>query len=145
MKRRMTIVGLAVIASVVAGYSGYLFGAMRGGARAARSSNTASLVYFTAIHKALANQEYAKAKLAAEMAVDGHVGILRILDTTAHSNLYYAWPWATADPLAEANQKILRTTREYFLALPAALRPQTRQFLAAIDNPATDHRYLYSP
>jgi len=134
MKKRMVIVVLALVICLVVGYVGYVAGATRGGARAARSANTDSLLYYTSIHKALAAQKYDEAKNRAEGAVDGHIRVLRLLDTTPSSRLFYAWPWAAADPAVDARRRILRETREYFLALPGTLEPQTREFLTALSS-----------
>ncbi|MBT7055006.1 MAG: hypothetical protein HN976_07950 [Lentisphaerae bacterium] len=132
MKKRLVTIVLAVLVCFAVGYVGYVVGATRGGPRAARSANTDSLVYFRSIHEKLAAKEYDRAKDVAEMAVDGHIGLLRLLDTTPNSRLFYAWPWAAVGSATEARQKSLRETSEYFLALPGALKPQTREFLTAL-------------
>jgi hypothetical protein len=132
MKKRIVIVTLAMLACLVVGYVGYVVGATRGGARAARSSNTDSLLYFTSIHKLLTAEEFGRAKDTAEMAVDGHIGALRQLDADARSALIYAWPWAAADPAVGARQKVISETRKYFLSLPGVLEPQTREFLTEV-------------
>ena len=129
MKKKIVIVVLALVGAVAIGYVGYVVGATSGGTMAARSANKDSLAYFTSIHKALEAEKYERAKHTVETAVDGHVGVLRLLDSKRKSRLHYAWPWSAIKPAEEARQKVMKNAKQHFLTTPGTLETETVEFL----------------
>src|SRR4051812_3540358 len=88
------IVWTGIIIFILTGLTGsFLAGSLYASSRAMSTGHTASLVYFSAIHKDLAQQNYEHAQRMLSAAVDSHVGVVREVQSKPWRCLEYALPW----------------------------------------------------
>ena len=130
---KITRLQLIALAGAVCGVfaAGFLAGGTYASTRAVRTDNTASLMYFACIHEALERQDYARAAILTNTAVDSHVGVLQQLAAGPWPvRSFYALPWTQTQDSATTGD-ILSHVRRSYEGQPQQLQADTRGFLVA--------------
>ena len=129
MKRNI----LLITAALALGISAYLLGLAQGTNRGVKGSNTASILFFTAIHQALQHGDTQKAIKLSEDAIATHAGVIQTVEDHPQAGLYFLLPWM-GDPLVSHSNDILANTSKYLQAYPQAVPAETISFLGRYSN-----------
>jgi len=125
MKRNI----LLIVGALAIGMSVYLLGLAQGTNRGVKGSNSASILFFTGIHRSLINGDIPAALKLAEDGIATHAGVIETAEDHPGSALVFLYPWM-GDPLADSYKKILGGTYVYLSGYPEAVPPDTTNFLA---------------
>ncbi len=125
MKRNI----LLLFGALVIGISFYLLGLAQGTNRGVKGSNSASILFFTAIHRSLKASDIPAAIKLAEDGIATHAGVIQTAEDHPGSALVFLYP-SMGDPLADSYKKILGGTYVYLSAYPQTVPPDTTDFLA---------------
>ncbi len=125
MKRKVVLlVGAAAI-----GATCYLVGLAHGTNRGVKGSNSASISYFTAIHRSLNTGDLAGAQKLAVEGIATHAGVIQTAEDHPASALVFLYPWM-GDPLMDTYKKTLGGTYVYLRSFPRVVPPDITDFLA---------------
>ena len=125
MKRNMLIILGAIAIAVFC----YLFGLAQGTNRGVKGSNSASMVFFTGIHRYLKDGQTERAIKLSEDAIATHAGAIQTAEDRPSASLLFLYPWM-GDVLTENYRRILGGTYIYLTAYPQAVPSGTTEFLA---------------
>jgi len=125
MKRNI----LLIVVVIAIGIACYLVGLAQGTNRGVKGSNSASILFFTGIHRSLKEGDIQRAIKLSEDGIATHAGVIQTAEDRPMSSLVFLYPWM-GDPLAENYRKILGGTHAYLLAYPDAVPSETTDFLA---------------
>ena len=104
---------IAAFTALIFGISGYLLGGYNGVTRMVRDSNCATLMWLTAIDKALQQENIDRAKKLTFQATDATFGVLEKIDTTPESALLPLVPW-DAFNIKAFNEQIATRAKQHF-------------------------------
>ncbi len=125
MKRNI----LLIFGALVIVISSYLLGLAQGTNRGVKGSNSASILFFTGIHRSLKAGDLASALKLAEDGIATHAGVIQTAEDHPRSALVHLYPWM-GDPLQDTYKKILGGTYIYLSEYPQAVPRDTTDFLA---------------
>jgi len=125
MKRYIVI----AIGAIAIGVSCYLLGLAQGTNRGVKGSNSASIIFFTGIHRYLKDGEIDSAIKLSEDAIASHSGVIQTAEDHPTASLVFLYP-GMGDVLTENYKKILGGTYAYLNAYPQAVPKETTEFLA---------------
>ena len=120
---------LIIIGAIAIGVSCYLLGLAQGTNRGVKGSNSASILFFTAIHQALKRGDTQNAIKLSEDAIATHTGVIQTAEDHPSSALVFLYPWM-GDPLQDNYKKILGGTYVYLSAYSNVVPQETTDFLA---------------
>ena len=120
---------LLIVGALAIAISFYLLGLAQGTNRGVKGSNSASILFFTGIHRSLINGDIPAALKLAEDGIATHAGVIETAEDHPGSALVFLYPWM-GDPLADSYKKILGGTYVYLSGYPEAVPPDTTNFLA---------------
>lgn len=125
MKRNISI----FIGAICIGIVCYLIGLAQGTNRGVKGSNSASILFFTGIHRSLKAGDVQDALKLTEDGIATHAGVIQTAEDHPGSVLVFLYPWM-GDPLGDSYKKILGGTSLYLTEYPEAVPPDTTTFLA---------------
>jgi len=125
MKRTILI----IIGALAIGGSSYLLGLAQGTNRGVIGSNSASIIFFTGIHRYLKDGQLDRAIKLSEDAIATHSGVIQTAEDHPSASLVFLYP-GMGDVLTENYRKILGGTYAYLNAYPQAVPKETTEFLA---------------
>jgi len=125
MKRNILI----IVGAIAIGVSCYLLGLAHGTNRGVKGSNSASIVFFTGIHRYLKDGQVYRAIKLSEDAIASHSGVIQTVEDHPTASLVFLYP-GMGDVLTENYRKILGGTYAYLNAYPQAVPKETTEFLS---------------
>jgi hypothetical protein len=130
MKRSLVICSTLIVVGFCFA-AGYVIGGLHGGAKAAASTATGTLVWLTSIHKLIQTQKYDKALSIADQGIDSQITSLQAIRTNPKACFLYALP-GTGKLLNQQMLPMIQSTKEYFLDQPDRLSQESMTFLATV-------------